>query len=233
MGPLLHLAIEKGVSVEALEKLVSLHDRVAARIEAKEYADAMARFQAECPPISKTSEAKVTTKSGGQYVYRYAELDEIARTVAPHLHKHGLSYSWDSEVSEDCKRIRVTCTVAHANGHRATATFQAPTGSLSGAMSPQQEVASALTFGRRQSLIQALGLTTSDRDNDGAGSAGNGQPVTPDQLDMLESLIEQCPPGTLARSLRYVGVSKLEEVPESRYAALKGNLEALIKATPK
>jgi len=228
MSPLLHLAIEKNVSVETLTKLVDLHERVEARAAAKEYADAMARFQAGCPPIAKTSTASIATKGGSRYEYRYAELDEIARTAGPHLHKNGLSYSWDSTISEDGKRIRVVCTVAHVNGHKATASFEAPTASLSGSMSPQQEVAAALTFGRRQSLVQALGLTTSDPDND--GSTGSGPCCTPEQVDTLTALLDQCPPGTSDKMLRYVGVKTLDDVPARRFEALKKDLETKIKA---
>jgi hypothetical protein len=192
MGPLLHLAINKGVSVEALEKLVQLHERMADREAAKEFADAMAHFQSACPTIAKTSTARVVTKGGSAYTYNYAELDEIARTVRPFLHKQGLSYSWDSAVSEDGKRIRVVCTAAHMNGHKATASFEAPIASLSGAMSPQQEVAAALTFGKRQTLVQVLGLTTGDPDADGAAHNGPVEYVNPSQVEVLEALIGRC-----------------------------------------
>lgn len=228
MSPLLHLAIEKGVSVETLEKLVELHERVEARAAAKEFADAMAKFQAECPPISKTSTARIATKGGSAYEYRYAELDEIARTAGPRLHKNGLSYSWDSTISEDGRRIRVVCTVAHTNGHKATASFEAPTASISGAMSAQQEVAAALTFGRRQSLIQALGLTTSDPDNDGA--QGRGPAITPTQVEILEALLDQRGNGTRAKVLAFFKVDAIEEIPASRFEWLKSDLEAKIAA---
>lgn len=224
MSPLLRLAIENKVDVAALEKLVELHERVAAREAAKEFADAMARFQAACPAIPKSSTATVTTKSGGQYRYKYAELDEIARTVRPHLHGEGLSYSWDSVVSDDGKRISVTCTIAHANGHKVTATFASPTAAVTSSMSPQQEVAAALTFGRRQSLIEALGLTTTDPDNEVALGNGAGPSVTRDQVLDMEALIDQCPPATRDRMLAYVGVKTLEEIPQARYAGLMADL---------
>ncbi len=223
---LLELAVEKGVSVEALEKLVNLHERMSDRVAAREFADAMAAFQAECPPIRKTSTAKVVTKSGGQYSYAYAELDEIARTVRPLLHRHGLSYTWDSVLSDTGDRIRVICTVAHVNGHKATATFEASTKQLTGAMSAQQEVAAALTFGRRQSLIQALGLTTCDPDEDGGGPVAL---VTHEQVLVLEALIDQRPSGSRARLLTYLGVAALEDIPADRFEWLKGDLEQKIR----
>jgi hypothetical protein len=232
MSPLLHLAVEKGVSVEALEKLVNLHERMADREAAKEFSAAMARFQERCPPISKTSTAEVATKSGGRYAYRYAELDEIARTVRPHLHKEGLSYRWDSVVSDDGARIRVECHLSHENGHSIKATFSSPTEALTGAMSPQQKVAAALTFGRRQSLIEVLGLTTTDNDNDGGahGQSEPSAPVTREQVEMLESLFDRRGPGTREKVLRHLNVETVEQIPASKYEWLRSDLEAKIKA---
>src|SRR6185295_7018586 len=114
MTPLHSLAVEKGVNVETIERLVALHNQEQDRRAAREFAEAMASFQEECPAIPKTSTAKIVTKAGGQYSYAYAELDEIARTIRPYAHKRGLSHSWDSACDE--KTVSATCTVLHING---------------------------------------------------------------------------------------------------------------------
>src|SRR5688572_25647998 len=80
MARLMELAL-KGDKVDALEKLVALSERVQDRNAAREFGDAKARFQESCPPIKKTSKAKITSrKTGSSYEYDYAELDEIAQT---------------------------------------------------------------------------------------------------------------------------------------------------------
>jgi hypothetical protein len=231
MARLFELAVEKGVDgVAALERLVALHERATDRSAAREFADAMARFQEECPPIRKTSTATVVTKSGGKFQYQYAELDEIARTVRPILHKHGLSYSWDNELSQDGNRIKVRCVVKHANGHQTTSTFEAPTSALTQAMSKQQEVAAALTFGRRQTLIQALGLTTTDPDSDGPQEPEAC--ITADQVLLLEDLADRAPSGTRARLLAYIaeqwGCESIDCLPASRFEEIKAGLEKKI-----
>ena len=232
MPELMRLAVEKG-GVEALEKLVAMHERMADRMAAQEFAAAMAAFQEECPPIRKTSVAKVVTKSGGSYTYVYAELDEIARTVRPLLHKHGLTYAWDSKLSESGSMLCVICTVSHANGHKLTASFEEPTEALTQAMSPQQRYAAALTFGRRQTLVSVLGLTTCDPDDDGAAKEPEAT-VTPEQVDILEALIDQRPAGSRSRLLEYIlaqwGCAGLEDLPTSRFEWLKADLETKIKA---
>lgn len=224
---LLHLALTQKMDVGVIERLVALEERIQARNAAHEFAEAMAAFQRECPSIKKTSTARVTTKGGSQYVYQYAELDEIARTVNPILGRLGLSYSWDSAVTE--KTVRVVCTLRHVNGHATTASFEAPSETLSQAMSAQQKVASALTYGRRQSLVQVLGLTTCDPDSD-AADVEPGETITPDQVQILIALLNQRPDGAERRLLEYLGIDSLDAVPAGKFEWLVKDLRAKIAA---
>lgn len=206
---ILRLAVERGVPVDTIERLVALKERMDERSAAAEFNQALAAFQAECPAIRKTSTAKVTTKSGGAYEYRYAELDEIARTTRPLLQKHGLSYSWDSELAGD--KIVCTCTLRHIAGHSQTAKFVCPTDTAS-AMSSQQKHAAALTYSRRQSLIQVLGLTTTDPDTDGASD----ERITEQQAYAIEDLIRESG-ADRARFLSYMGVASVGEIAARDY----------------
>ena len=160
---LLRAAVEKGVAVETLERLMTLHERIAARQAEGEFLAARAQFQAECPAVAKKSSADFTSKGGGRISYSYAELDEIARTIRPHLHRLGLSYSWDSSVENG--KVKAVCFLEHVAGGKKTATFEAPLDDRA-SMSGPQRVAAALTYARRQTLIQVLGLTTTDEDDD-------------------------------------------------------------------
>lgn len=184
VGNLLQQAIDKGISVEGLEKLVALHERMADRLAAQEFADALAAFQQECPPIPKNKTAEIVTHKGARYRYEYATLDAIANTVRPLLHQHGLSYSWDSATQNGV--MDVTCTIRHRNGHRESARFTLTVDNPS-AMNDQQKHGAALTYGRRQSLVAALGLTIGDPDTDGVEP---GACVTPEQVARLEEAFE-------------------------------------------
>lgn len=214
-------AVEKGMAPEALEKLVALYERVADRQAAQEFSASMAAFQAECPSIAKTSEAEIVTRSGAKYGYKYAELDEIARTVRPLLHKHGLSYTWDS--AEDKGSIVCSCIVRHANGHSVTAKFSCSIDSAA-AMSGAQKSGAALTYARRQALIQALGLTTTDGDNDAALPAHDPRPVTDNQAANLDALIDEVG-ADRAKFLKFFGVDKVGLVPAYRFAEAVKMLE--------
>ena len=204
IGQIIRLAVDRGVSVDTLERLVALKERVDARSAAAEFNVALGEFQAECPAILKTSTAKVTTKSGSEYAYKYAELDQIARVTRPLLQKHGLAYSWDSEMAGD--KIVCTCILRHVAGHKETARFVCPT-DTSSAMSSQQRHAAALTYARRQSLIQVLGLTTTDKDTDGASE----QKVSEEQIHKIEEWLADSG-ADRARFLSYMRATAVGEI---------------------
>jgi hypothetical protein len=225
MSSLMEIALEKG-TVESLEKLVALSERVQDRNAAREFGDAKARFQETCPPIRKTSTASVTSKrTGSSYKYAYAELDEIARTVGPHLHVLGLSYSWDSKVEGG--KIAVTCTLRHLNGHSERASFECPVDG-NDSMSDPQKYASTLTFARRYSLIQVLGLTTCDPDDDARKKPKGGDTtgrINPDRVADLEALMDEVK-ADRAKFLSYMGVAAIEEIAPSDYSKAVKALEA-------
>lgn len=218
---LLHLAIEKGAGVDALEKLVGLHERVTAREAALEFARQLADFQANCPPIGKVKTADIMTRSGGKYSYTYAPLEEIVRVVKPLLVARGFSYGWDSDVTG--AQLKVTATLRHVNGHFVTASFTLPIENAS-AMSPQQKVGAALTFAQRKTLESVLGLNTTEEDSDAVAREIDPTPITVDQVLELDDLITES--GTnLPRFLKYLAVETLEQLPAARFAEAKAALQ--------
>lgn len=217
---LLHAAVEKKIPVETMERLVALHERMSDRAAASEFAAALVRFQRACPIIARTSRADIVTGGGAKFHYKYAELDEIVRTIRDLLHECGLSYSWDSNMSSD-NVLTCTCTLQHVNGHRAQASFTAPAESRAG-MSAAQKVAAALTFARRYSLIQVLGLTTCDPDTDAA--LGSFASITDDQVEVLEKLIADST-GDRARLLNYMRVKTLGDIQVRHFGAAVAALE--------
>lgn len=231
VGQLLQLALEKGTPVEALEKLVALHERVADRAAGQEFARALAAFQQECPPITHSKKAQIVTKGGGKFSYTYAELDAIAREINPILAKHGLSYSWNTSVDDKGIRLTCECIIRHINGHIAPAsTFSLPIGNDS-AMSEQQKVGAASTYAKRQTLIAALGITTSDDDFDGAAKV-DPTPINEDQLIALQDLLTESG-RTLPKFLDYLGVDSLEKLPRVRFNEAKAALENIIATKAK
>lgn len=211
IGEILMAAVEKGMTAESLEKLVALHERTSDRAAAREAARALAAFQKDCPTIPKTSTAQIATKSGAKFSYPYAELDQIAKSIRPILHQHGLSYGWDS--SEADGRLTCVCRVRHENGHSFTATFSCSTATDAG-MSAMQKSASALTYAKRQALVQALGLVTGEPDLDGA--VGGGPKIAESQIADITMTAKEVG-ANYDRFLKYFGISQIEDLPAAKF----------------
>ncbi len=216
---LIHLAVDKlggdGAEsvVAAIEKLVELEDRVDRRRAEKEFYGALAEFQNECPPIKKTSTAKVVTKSGSNYSYNYAELDEIIRTVKPALFHRGFSFNWDSETVEHI--IKCVIHLRHRNGHVVSSRFSIPVPASLGSMNDIQKNAAVLTYAKRQCLVEVLGLTTTENDTDAVSPS---EPLTPDQLKTIEKAIkDSIPPSALPRFLKLLKIKEVKEIWQNDY----------------
>ncbi len=61
---LIERAIEKDAGVETIERLLDLAKRVKDENARDAYNDAMAEFQAKCPPIYKIKEARIQSARG-------------------------------------------------------------------------------------------------------------------------------------------------------------------------
>ena len=214
---LLRLAIDKNIPVDALERLQALHERVTDRQAAAEFAQAVAEFQAKCPQIGKNAKANITTKNGGSFSYSFADLTQIAQTIKPHLLAVGLSYTWDSDVKD--KQVVCTCILRHLNGHRESAKFTCPVDSSAG-MSEQQKYAAALSFARRQSLVQVLGLTTVDPE----AQSMDPTPITEQEAAAFEADCERVGIGK-ARLLNWLKVNSFAEIPARRKMEVAAAIE--------
>lgn len=166
---LLQQAVEKGVDMAQLEKLMELQERWEAKQAKKSFLDALSQFQTKVPVLKKTKTAKVQTKTGGSFSYKYADLGGISQSIKNALNECGLSYRW--EFKDNAGKMEVTCLVSHRDGHTETSTMEAAMDN-SGAKNDIQQKGSTQTYLQRYTLIGALGLSTADEDNDGKGSPG-------------------------------------------------------------
>lgn len=156
-------AIDKGLPVETLEKLLTLRDREEAREARFAFNRAMAAFQGECPNIEKT---KVVTNSNGNRLYSYAPLDSIVSQVKDLLQKHGFSYSTKTEITD--RGVKATCIVRHFQGHEEISEMEVPQSEGTNAMSASQKTAAATTFAKRYAFCNAFGIMTGDEDSEKA-----------------------------------------------------------------
>jgi hypothetical protein len=191
---LIQRAIDKGVSVETMERLLAMRRELKAEYAKQAFDEAMAAFQAECPTIKKTKPVK---DKNGRELYRYAPIDSIVEQVKPHLKKSGFSYTVDAKTDG---MITAICKVTHELGHSETSEFSVPTSS-NAIMNKAQEFASALTFAKRYAFCNAFGILTGDEDNDSRSVSVKKQPMTRDELfkRTLAAVQNEGDPDTLSK----------------------------------
>ncbi len=154
---LLRMAVERGnVDVNTLERLMVVRKEVLAETAKREFFDALAAFQAECPII-------IRSRAGHENRYNYAPLEKIVKDATPFLTKHGFSHQEDGVVTEGW--VEAIVTVTHRGGHREEKHFKVPAESKAG-MSPQQKYGAAMTYATRYAFCAAFGIRTADKDLD-------------------------------------------------------------------
>jgi len=160
VGKFIEQAIAKGLPVETMKELFLLQKEVKAEQAKEAFVTALAEFQKVCPVIKKTK--KVLNKNG-TLRYLYAPLEAIIEQIKKPLSESGISYTWKVENKD--KLVKAIIKVTHIFGHSETSSFEVPIDSNEYMTLPQR-YASSLTFVKRYTLCNALGISTGDEDTD-------------------------------------------------------------------
>lgn len=173
-------AIKTG-QLEIASKMMDLQERWEDRQAEKAFVAALAAFKRNPPEIVKNKKVSYQNKAGQTVEYKHATLDRVTGAIAAGLGEHGLSADW--ETSQENGKIRVTCFLQHAFGHREKrASLEGPPDD-SGAKNSVQAIASTVTFLERYTLLAATGLATRD-DADGI-TFGDAE----DMLNSIQSAV--------------------------------------------
>ena len=201
IGPetLIAQAIDRGVSVETMERLLAMRNQLKAEAAKEAFDNDMALLQGEMPTIKKTKE--VRTKMGKK-AYSYAPIESIVEQTKTIIQKYGFSYIVKTEMIKDEKSkitgVKSTCSVKHKLGHSEDSPMEVPLGNKTDIMSDSQVVAAASTFAKRYAFCNAFGIMTSDEDTD----AADGDTPPKDKLVPDESL------SRYEKALRAISLSK-------------------------
>lgn len=160
---LISQAVASGASVEVMERLFALHEKVQASKAKSEFTVAMSELQSSLPVIKKL-------KAG--HVAKFAPIEDILELTKEAIKKHGFSYRWNTEQSE--QKITVTCIATHILGHSEETSMSSEveevvTGKDSGkaTKSAPQRAASTITFLKRYTFVNMFGITVAGEDFDG------------------------------------------------------------------
>jgi len=204
---LIDKAVSSGMSVETLDRLMDLGDRIDAKRAQQAFNVAISEFQATCPTIVKLKEMRT-----GNAVSLYAPLGDIAEQIRETLRKCQLSFRFRIE-DLDGGGIRVTCIVAHSQGH-AEETSMRGDADTSGSKNAIQSIGSTVTYLQRYTLVGALGLTTADSDMDGRL---HPTVLTKEQLSEMQDRIKAADVN-LPKFLAYMKVEALGDIKSADFA---------------
>lgn len=226
---LIERAVFEGASMEAVERLLALKERVDQASAKKAFDGAIAAAKSEIGPITKNRVVDFTAKgTGSRTNYKFEDLAEIARSVDPALSQYGLSYRY--RTTQNGNQVRVTCVVSHRDGFFEETSLEAPVDN-SGNKSGIQGIGSTITFLQRYTLKAALGLAVANDDDGRAGSApASPAELTATQAKRLNDLIDQ----TGTDKEKFLSVAKagsVEDIRPADFARLEGLLKRKLNET--
>jgi hypothetical protein len=128
-------------------------------------AAALVAAQGAFPRITKGKIARVPTKGGGEYSYRYADLADILSVVQPVLSANGLAVVGIPDTTEGGKPA-LTTRLVHTSGQWIEATVE-----LFLSQETPQGQGSALTYARRYGFCGVLNIAADEDDDAGLAEA--------------------------------------------------------------
>lgn len=139
--------------------------------------------------------AWITTDKKGAHNIKYATLKQILETVRPHLHAQGLrirqgtvrSYELSDGPGSKGRLVIIYTDIVHAeSGEVERTVVEIPLMKMDA-----QAMGSAITYGRRYSLLSALGLATDEADDDGESAVSKGITERVQQTAELLALLKE------------------------------------------
>lgn len=153
-------AIDKGLPVESMERLLAMRRELRAEWAREQYFKALAIFQQRCPEIKKTKGVK---NDDGTIRYRYAPLESIVAQVKNLLEECGFSYVLKPK--QTVTEFVAVCVAHHKDGHEEVTEFAVPLGAEK-YMTEVQKVGARNTFAKRYAFCNAFGIMTGEDDTD-------------------------------------------------------------------
>ena len=199
---MLDTAVRQGADIAVLEKLMALQERYEANAARKAFDAAISDAKSKIPAIVKNVKG---------HTNKYADLAAITTVVDPILSAHGLSYRFRTAQSD---KITVTCVLSHRDGH-------SEENELSGApdvgpgRNAVQAVGSTVKYLMRYTLTLALGIATTENDDDGK-AAGAAATLSPQQIEEMQRKIIDVD-ADLPAFLVWLAVEKLDDLAAARF----------------
>lgn len=216
---LLRLAIDRGASMDQIERFMALKERSDAIEARKSYVAAMAAFKSD-PIVILKRKLVSFTGTKGTTEYKHAELADVCEAIVCRLASHQLSHGWNVEQTPD-GAIAVTCVVTHVDGHSESVRM-ASVADQSGGKNAIQGIASAVSYLQRYTLLAVTGTATKAMTDDDGRAAGVGEiaAMSEEHAATIESVCAEIGPQMLARVRASYKVKNVGEIADSEYTSI-------------
>lgn len=224
------VAADPSVSVERVEQLFGLYQRMQADRARKEFAVDLIAAQSEMEPIRKDA-TNSQTKS------RYATFDALDRAIRPIYTRYGFAPTYHTDTSPKPDHVMVVMTLLHRSGYERLYTADMPAdgkGAKGGdVMTKTHAFGSAFSYGKRYTLGGAFNVVTTERDDDGndAGGTSDG-PISESQLQELIKLADEVG-ADKAKFCRFYNITSFAEIQLSQFEKAKNALKQKARHAPK
>lgn len=178
------VATNPNASIETLERLLGMQERVQATHAKRAYQAALAEMQPNLPII----EERGAIKNGQKVQSTYALWEDINEAIRPVLAQYGFALSF--RVNKTASEVTVTGVLSHRDGHSEETALSLPVDG-SGSKNAVQAVGSSTSYGQRYTAKLLLNLTSRGADDDGqaAGLGAAAQRAIAD-INACESVAE-------------------------------------------
>ena len=179
-------ANDPAVNVEKMERLLVMHERIAARDAEQVFNEAMVDAQSQ---MGRVSADAVNPQTRSKYA-TYAQLDRITRPIYTTC---GFSLSFNSSPDAPEGHMRVLCYVSHTAGHTRTYQCDMPADGKGAkgndVMTKTHAAGSAASYGMRYLLKMIFNIAIGEDEDDGnAASAGAVSEYVQGWIDFARSV---------------------------------------------
>lgn len=207
---IMQAASNPDMDIDKFERLIGMQERMAKSEAERQFNEALATAQSEMAPIARDA-ANAQTNS------KYSKLETIQSAIKPVISKHGFSLSFGQGETQIEGHYRVICTLRHNGGHKETYQMDVPSDGIGikGNRNKTETHAfgSSMSYGRRYLTLSIFDLTTLDDDD---GQAAGAKPISDEQRDMLQQLIDETSTD-IAAFCKSMKIGALAQLPSAKF----------------
>ena len=197
------------IDVDRIEQFWHLYERTQAHRARLAFDAAMSAMQPQLPIIERRGRIR---NSAGKEQSQYALWEDVVEQINPVTRANGFALTFKTANLEG-GRIRVTCILSHAEGHREETSLELPC-DTTGSKNAVQSLGSSVSYGKRYTAFALLNIVARGEDDD--GNRGGGKVVSDQQAETIRNLITSTE-SDVNKFLAVFQVDSISDLPEKDY----------------